>query len=188
MSRRSNCDIQVDSALGPENFMAATDSFLKVVLCATDNDSLTNKLYRDLQPQKVRVDVESVLSGVVITVDGLNLKYQPTIFISWAVKDQPPFIFSHWAYAVHPNCNAMQPRSPNARPFVRAVLFCIDSATVQYQARRKNVAVMGVSVAIALLRLTNSPKSISLMTLKFKFYRNTLEWATIGTRSIITKV
>jgi hypothetical protein len=138
MPRSSSNNFQLDTAPEPENFWAATNSFFRVIMYATDHDGLTAEISRDVQPQKVKIDAESIPNGMVIKVDGVEVE-TPRTFVSWAnydlpleVHDQPPLIFSHWENTDEDKDTFMRrtfkvPTNGDTRPLLKAV-FCIDDS------------------------------------------------------------
>lgn len=148
MSRRKSTNFQLDPAPGPEDFWAATNSFLEVIMYATDDNGITAEIHRDVMPQTVIIDAESVPRGMTINVDGFNVT-TPRTFTSWTnyhlpleVYDQPPaLIFSHWENMSGDKDTKMRrtflvPPIPNANLLLKAV-FCIDSTSVHNCTRLK---------------------------------------------------
>jgi PKD repeat protein len=87
----------------PEDYLAATNSFLKIILTATDEYGLSNTFSMDVQPNVVMVNVTTSPSGLDIVVDDFSMK-TPELFTSWdgfnlpvRVDDQPPYLFRSWS-------------------------------------------------------------------------------------------
>lgn len=86
----------------PEDFWAATNSFLKIVFYATDDDGLTTEVQRDVLPTSVIVDVDSKPPGLAVTIDEYLVE-TPQKITSWVgfhlpllAQDRAPFVFKHW--------------------------------------------------------------------------------------------
>lgn len=138
MSRTVINDFDLFPAPEPEDFWAATNSFLKVVMYATDSDGLTTEIERNVEPSIIMVDIESVPSGLTVNVDDYDIT-TPERITSWKnfdlpleVQDQPPYIFKYWMDDTS-NVNVQRvvpveiPAVENTMPAITAV-FCIDSA------------------------------------------------------------
>ena len=87
----------------PEDYLAATNSFLKIILTATDEYGLSNTFSMDVQPNIVMVNVTTAPSGLDIVVDDFSME-TPELFTSWdgfnlpvRVDDQPPYLFRSWS-------------------------------------------------------------------------------------------
>jgi PKD repeat protein len=95
-------DVILFPAPEPEDFFASTNSYLQVILKATDSDGLTTEVDRLIQPWKINVDIESVPPGIEVSVDLYPLLTNDQI-VSWKdhklnihAKDQPPYQFQSW--------------------------------------------------------------------------------------------
>ena len=95
-------DVMLFPAPEPEDFFASTNSYLQVILKATDSDGLTTEVDRLIQPWKIDVDIESVPPGIEVSVDLYPLQTNNQI-VSWKdhklnvlAKDQPPYQFQSW--------------------------------------------------------------------------------------------
>jgi hypothetical protein len=74
MSRTVINDVDLFPAAEPEDFWAATNSFLKVIMYATDNYGLTTEVQMDVQPNIIMVDiVDSIPSGLTVNVDDFDI-------------------------------------------------------------------------------------------------------------------
>lgn len=90
-------------APAPEDIFASTNSYLRIILTATDNTGLTTQVDRIVQPSKVTIGLNSKPRGLVITVDS----YPVTTFgqiVSWEghsllvkAEDQGPYKFMSWS-------------------------------------------------------------------------------------------
>lgn len=80
-------------APAPEDLLAATNSWLEVVLTVTDSAGLTETVSRDLQPAKVDLTFATVPAGLGVTVNGAPLA-GPSSVTSWEgwplAVDAPP--------------------------------------------------------------------------------------------------
>mmetsp|Transcript_4218 Transcript_4218/g.10012 ORF Transcript_4218/g.10012 Transcript_4218/m.10012 type:complete len:904 (-) Transcript_4218:128-2839(-) len=86
----------------PEDFLAATNSYLEIILKATDDNGLTTTVNRLVQPLKINVGIESDPPDIEVTVDAYPLRTSEQI-VSWKnhklnvlANDQPPFLFQSW--------------------------------------------------------------------------------------------
>ena len=96
-------DFDLYPAPDPEDYLAATNSFLKVVLTAEDEYGLSETVSVDVQPNIIMVNVTTQPPGLDIVVDGFNIE-TPELITSWkgfklpvTVADQPPFLFKGWS-------------------------------------------------------------------------------------------
>lgn len=123
-------DLTLFPAPEPEDFFASTNSYLQVILKATDSDGLTSEIDRLIQPWKIDVDIESDPPGIEVTVDLYPLTTSNSI-VSWKdhnlnilAKDQPPFMFKSWW-----DGNTESERKiklSNAKPTLRAIYCAKD--------------------------------------------------------------
>ncbi|MGH2689466.1 MAG: PQQ-dependent sugar dehydrogenase, partial [Actinomycetota bacterium] len=67
----------------PENFLAASNSYLEVVLTATDSAGLQTTISRRLEPLAVKVTFATEPAGLLLEVDGMTFA-APETFVSWA--------------------------------------------------------------------------------------------------------
>eukprot|EP00536_Pseudo-nitzschia_multiseries_P017793 jgi/Psemu1/264514/estExt_Genewise1Plus.C_18160001 len=95
-------NIELFPAPEPEDFFASTNSYLRIILRATDGDGLTTEVDRVVMPWKINVDIESEPAGIEVTVDAYPLKTSEAI-VSWkghklhvVANDQPPYNFQRW--------------------------------------------------------------------------------------------
>jgi len=87
----------------PEDIFATTNSYLRIILIATDKDGLTTEVDRIVQPALVTVDVESNPQGLTIGVDDYPVTTSE-VMTSWKehdlrlkVEDQNAYIFIGWS-------------------------------------------------------------------------------------------
>lgn len=115
----------------PEDFFAATNSFLKVIMRATDSNGVTTEVSRDVQPRKVTVDIQTEPEGLEVMVDDYVV-VAPQEIVSWVnfelplrVEDQLPFVFQGWE-------NGKTSKSRNTTlPFSEKKLFVIARFCLQ---------------------------------------------------------
>jgi glucose/arabinose dehydrogenase/PKD repeat protein len=67
----------------PEDLLAATNSYLEVLLTATDSAGVSTTVSRIVQPEKVDLTFESTPSGLGLTLDGTTVT-TPSTIVSWA--------------------------------------------------------------------------------------------------------
>jgi len=96
-------NIAIDPAPGPEDYVAATNSFLRVILTATDKDGLSTTVTRDIMPRTSFLQFYSEPSGMSLSVDGSVIQ-TPSRVLSWEnhnllveAKDQGDFTFREWS-------------------------------------------------------------------------------------------
>ena len=96
-------NISIDPAPPPEDYVAATNSFLRVLLTATDKDGLSTTVTRDIMPRASFLQFYSEPSGMLVSVDG-SLIQTPSTVLSWEnhnllveAKDQGKFTFREWS-------------------------------------------------------------------------------------------
>jgi PKD repeat protein len=103
LDRRSGNNFNLFPAPKPEDFLAATNSYLNVIMYAVDSDGLTTVIQRKIMPSTRRVSVSSVPSGLKVLVDGYP-GVTPKTIATWAnnrlwldVDDQSPYVFKAWS-------------------------------------------------------------------------------------------
>jgi PKD repeat protein len=126
-------DFDLFSAPEPEGSLAATNSYLQVIMYATDDNGLTTEISRDIQPEIVLLDVTTEPEGLEIIVDYYRVQ-TPTQITSWVdsdlqleISDQPPYVFVAWSDG---NTNtsrtvATLSNDDNATTTISA-MFCLD--------------------------------------------------------------
>lgn len=87
----------------PEDFYAANNSYLEIILTVADDYGLPTTVTRLVQPKKVTVGIDSNPKGLEVRVEDEPVKSFQNI-VSWqdhtlrlTVEDQPPFVFTSWA-------------------------------------------------------------------------------------------
>ena len=134
-------DFDLYPAPEPEDFFAATNSFLKVILYATDSDGLTTEVQRDVQPRTVEVGVQSRPEVFEIVVGGYAV-LPPLKVTSWVnynlplkVEDHPPYIFKEWSDGNTSRSRTMKLSSTDENPTITA-FFCIRTNATCYASAR----------------------------------------------------
>jgi len=99
-------DIVIPPAPSPEDFDASTNSFLKILLTATDKNGLTQTVTRDIMPKTKKLYFNTDPPGLELKLDGFKIKTPddaPLEIISWVnhnlvidVEDQGDMIFDRW--------------------------------------------------------------------------------------------
>jgi hypothetical protein len=67
----------------PEDLLAATNSYLEIILTVTDDVGLKTTVTRDFAPKKRQVTIDSVPQGLVLKVDESEVT-TPQTLVSWA--------------------------------------------------------------------------------------------------------
>ncbi|KAI2511401.1 Glucose Sorbosone dehydrogenase [Fragilaria crotonensis] len=103
LDRRAGNNFTAFPAPEPEDFNAAANSYLEVIMYAVDRRGLTTKISRMIKPQTRFVRVNSVPSGLEVLVDEFPVVTPKTI-TTWArhnlrfdIDDQPPYEFKSWS-------------------------------------------------------------------------------------------
>jgi PKD repeat protein len=101
--RTSGNDFDLFPAPEPEDFLAATNSFLEIIMYATDGNGLTAEVSRNVFPSLVFVNIDSSPQGMKVFVDD-NPVITPGQITSWAnhelrlrIENQPPLSFVSWS-------------------------------------------------------------------------------------------
>ncbi|KAG7338991.1 PKD domain containing protein [Nitzschia inconspicua] len=96
-------NIELFGAPAPEDFYASTNSYLRIILTASDLDGLTTEVELLVQPQKINVTIDSDPSGVEILVENYAVM-TPREIVSWQshqlnvlASDVPPYQFRAWS-------------------------------------------------------------------------------------------
>eukprot|EP00536_Pseudo-nitzschia_multiseries_P017838 jgi/Psemu1/299560/fgenesh1_pm.1860_\ len=129
-------DFDLYPAPEPEDFFAATNSFLKVILTAEDEFGLTETVSVDVQPNTIMVNITTQPAGLDVVVDGYDTD-TPRLITSWkgfklpvTVADQPPYLFKKWSddRTARSRIFRIYQKDGAPMPQVRAI-FCTDIAT-----------------------------------------------------------
>lgn len=133
LDKTAGNDFDLFSAPEPEGSLAAANSYLEVIMYATDDNGLTTEISRDIQPEIVLLDITTEPEGLKIIVDDYGVQ-TPTQITSWVdsdlqleISDQPPYVFVAWSDG---NTNtsrtvATLSNDDNATTTVTAI-FCLD--------------------------------------------------------------
>lgn len=92
------------TAPAPEDLAATTNSFLEVILTATDSGGLSGTVTRNVQPRTVSITLATSPAGLSLTVNGTAVT-GPTTITSWqgwqltlaAPTRLPPWTFVSWS-------------------------------------------------------------------------------------------
>lgn len=110
-------NILIDRAPPPEDYVAATNSFLRVLLTGTDKNGLKKTVIRDIQPRRTYLDFDSEPSGLRVSIDG-SFVTTPAHVLSWEhhtlnvdVEDQGNYKFREWSSGPERNQNIIVPAS-----------------------------------------------------------------------------
>lgn len=95
--------IQLSPAPEPEDYLAATNSYLEIIMYATDSNGLISKTSRNVYPSLIGVCIDSEPQGLEIFVDEYPIK-TPLQITSWVNHElrlrtttQDEFKFSSWS-------------------------------------------------------------------------------------------
>ncbi|KAG7368210.1 PKD domain containing protein [Nitzschia inconspicua] len=128
---KSGNNFELFPAPGPEDFLAATNSFLRVLLTATDTNGLSSTVSVDVQPRMVSIHVHTEPEGMIVLVDEYIIR-APKNISSWVdfdlplqVEDQPPFLFKTWSDGNQNRTRTVRLLS-NAVPQSVTAMFCLD--------------------------------------------------------------
>jgi hypothetical protein len=95
--------LELPPAPEPEDFYASLNSYLEVILRATDKDGLTGEASVLLQPALVKIKVATYPAGLEVLVDEESVIDLEEVW-SWSEHDlqlkaenQPPYIFASWS-------------------------------------------------------------------------------------------
>ena len=99
---RAGSNFDLPPAPQPEDFMAARNSYLVLVLTATDSNGLSTTIRRNIQPRKVKIDIRADPQGLVVLVGDFPV-VTPATIVAWQnqslkidVEDQGAFVFQSW--------------------------------------------------------------------------------------------
>jgi hypothetical protein len=131
VDRISGNDFDLFSAPEPEDYVAATNSYLEIIMYATDDDGLTTETSRNVYPSLVYIDVDSGPQGLQVLVDEYPI-VTPQQVASWEghnlrlrVEDQPPNQFASWSDGNNAREHSME-LVENSSSAILAT-FCLDS-------------------------------------------------------------
>lgn len=119
---------KLDPAPSPEDFSASTNSFLRIIMYATDSFGLVTTIVRDVQPKKVFLWVNSTPSGLKVLVDEYPV-ITPMMITSWEnhklrlnVLDQNNLTFSSWSTGGERKSNYTVPARNETNPTIMVTL------------------------------------------------------------------
>lgn len=128
-------DFDLYPAPEPEDYLAATNSFLKVVLTATDEYGLTSTYFVDVKPLVVMVNVSTKPPFLDIVVDDYDIE-TPEVVTSWdgfnlplRVNDQPPYFFRSWSDGAKVRTRTIPIASQNNTDIKIEAIFCMSVGT-----------------------------------------------------------
>jgi PKD repeat protein len=96
-------DFDLFPAPAPEDFYAATNSYLKVFLTVYDADGVFRRTSRVINPKKLQINVESSPSGLRILLESVNVTTPSSVtvwenqVITIDAPDQGSYKFSSWS-------------------------------------------------------------------------------------------
>ena len=144
----------------PEDYLAATNSYLEIIMYATDSNGLISTMSRNVYPRLVEVCVDSEPQGLEVLVDEYPVK-TPLRITSWVnhelrlrTTDQDLYTFSSWSDGIVINDREMRLRNGTYPGVVAS--FCVDgnnTCVSQAQARAAS------DILLAPRCLTNAPTS-----------------------------
>ena len=121
-------------APAPEDFLAATNSYLEIIMHATDKNGLTTTISRNIQPTKVTIDIDSSPQGLEVLVDEFVV-VTPANITSWAnhqlrlnVNDQGAYSFQSWSVGGNQKTTFAVPDDHSKNQYIM-VTFIKDSDT-----------------------------------------------------------
>lgn len=126
-------DIQLSSAPSPEDYMAATNSYLEIIMSATDSNGLVATAVREVYPRLIEVCIDSEPQGLEIMVDEYPV-VTPMRITSWLNHDlrlrtpaQDLLAFSSWSDEVVDEDRKIR-LVPNFQNAGIVAQFCLDSS------------------------------------------------------------
>lgn len=122
--------MQISAAPEPEDYLAATNSYLEIIMYATDANGLVSEAVRNVYPRKIELCIDSEPQGLEIYVDEYPIN-TPLMISSWVnhelrlrVAEQDGFSFFSWNDAVTMNDRDLILK-PSDNPGMLA-MFCSD--------------------------------------------------------------
>jgi PKD repeat protein len=96
-------NFKLDPAPSPEDFKAAANSYLEIIMYATDSYGLVTNVSRNIYPKKVFITIDSIPRGLEVFVDEYPVT-TPSNITSWEnhklrlnVLDQNNLTFASWS-------------------------------------------------------------------------------------------
>jgi len=122
-------DFDIYPAPEPEDFYASLNSYLEVILYATDENGLVSQTSRQIQPTLVMVDVRSNAPGTKILIEDEPITTPEKVW-SWKeqdihlkVENSPPYVFDSWTDGVRDPERVA--RMNYSEPIFEAI-FCVE--------------------------------------------------------------
>lgn len=116
----------------PEDLLAATNSYLEILLTVTDTNGLSTTTSRKLLPEMIMVEVNSNPPGIKLLLDEFEVS-TPANITSWQnhnilldVDDHFPFIFESWQHG-----NRRTKRRQQSRVSLNNNIFIADFKKIQ---------------------------------------------------------
>ena len=123
-------DFDIYPAPEPEDFYASLNSYLEVILYATDENGLVSQTSRQIQPTLVMVDVRSNAPGTKILIEDEPITTPEQVW-SWKeqdihlkVENYPPYVFDSWSDGVRDPERVA--RMNYSEPIFEAI-FCVEN-------------------------------------------------------------
>jgi PKD repeat protein len=117
---------KLDPAPSPEDFSASENSFLRIILYATDSFGLVTTITRDVTPKKVFLLIDSTPAGLEVLVDEYPV-ITPRNITSWEnhklrlnALDQNNLTFSSWSFGSDRKTNYTVPARQDIIPTITA--------------------------------------------------------------------
>ena len=123
LDEREGNDFNLFPAPRPEDFLAATNSYLEVIMTVHDSDGLSTRISRNVYPKNVTISIDSVPSGLEVVVDSNNVFVTPVTIVSWqnhqfplSTSNQSNHVLSFWSIGNMPEVTYIVPSSnePNS--------------------------------------------------------------------------
>jgi len=118
----------ITEAPGPEDFFAAGNSYLEILLTGTDGDGISATVSRTIMPKTVNIDFDSEPTGLSISLDD-EILTMPQRVLSWEKhnlqvqipSDQGGYVFVAWKENSPQNNTIVVPAADGAVPLYVAV-------------------------------------------------------------------
>lgn len=96
-------NISITEAPGPEDFFAATNSYLEIILTGTDQYGIPGTVSRKVMPRHVELDFDTDPTGLTLKLED-EAQTMPQRVLTWenhnlhvVAPDQGDYVFSGWA-------------------------------------------------------------------------------------------
>ena len=131
---------KLDPAPSPEDFLAAENSYLEIIMYATDSFGLVSNVTRDIYPKKVVVTIDSTPRGLEVFVDEFPVT-TPKNITSWEnhklrlnVLDQKNLTFASWSIGGSRKTNFTVPARNVTVPIISVALMQNGTTTAPKRA------------------------------------------------------